>query len=41
MEEEDEKDDTKPGEGSDTSDVKPMSIQELDNMRMELYPQLQ
>lgn len=40
-EEEKGKDDIKPTDGPEASDVKPMSLQELDNMRIELYPQLQ
>lgn len=39
--EKEEKDNVKPDEGADSSDVKPMSLEELDNMRMELLPQLQ
>lgn len=39
--EEERKVDIKPVEGADASDVKPMSLEELETMRMELYPQLQ
>lgn len=35
------KDAMKSGEDTHASDIKPMSLEELNNMRMELLPQLQ